>query len=66
MEKFKNFFSFENIREIFEKTYIWLENILDKIFGGIKYEPIKELLTNPWFWIILIILFILSRIFRRR
>jgi len=66
MDQVKNFFKWENIKLILEKIYGWLQDILDKIFGGITYEPIRELLTNPWFWIILLALFILKRIFRRR
>lgn len=66
MEKIKDFFTLENLKTVWERIYNWLDEILDKIFGGITYKPIKELLTNPWFWIILLALFILGRIFRRR
>ncbi|MBC7333687.1 MAG: hypothetical protein H5T85_04395 [Actinobacteria bacterium] len=70
MERVKEFFTSENFKEnlrvIWEKIYSWLADVLDKLFGRITYEPIRELLTNPWFWIILLGLFILGRIFRRR
>jgi hypothetical protein len=66
MELIKNFFTAENLKELFLDIYSWLEEILDMAFGKIGYEPIRELLSNPWFWIIIIGLFILSLIFRRR
>jgi len=66
MDWIKSFFTIENFKIILVKIYDWLQDLLVKIFGNIKYEPIRDLLSNPWFWIILIILFILVRIFRRR
>ncbi len=66
MDWIKSFFTIENFKIILVKIYDWLQDFLVKIFGNIKYEPIRDLLSNPWFWIILIILFILVRIFRRR
>jgi len=65
-ERLKNIFEWENIKILSLKIYEWSETALETIFGRISYEPIKELLTNPWFWIILIILLILGLIFRRR
>ena len=66
MDWIKNFFTLENFKITLIKIYDWLQDLLIKIFGNIKYEPIRDLLSNPWFWIILIALFILGRIFRRR
>jgi hypothetical protein len=50
----------------FINIYSWLENILSIAFGNIGYEPIRNLLINPWFWIIIIVLIIVCFIFRRR
>lgn len=50
----------------FINIYSWLENILSVAFGNIGYEPIRNLLINPWFWIIIIVLIIVCFIFRRR
>lgn len=66
MEAIKNLFTAEKIKSFFINIYNWLENILETAFGRIGYEPIRNLLTNPWFWIIIIALFILSLVFRRR
>ena len=66
MELIKDFFTSENLKNFFLEIYGWLDNILDRAFGKIGYEPISELLSNPWFWIIIIGLFLLSLIFRRR
>ena len=66
MDWTKNFFTLENFKITLIKIYDWLQDLLIKIFGNIKYEPIRDLLSNPWFWIILLALFILGRIFRRR
>ncbi|MFO7929309.1 MAG: hypothetical protein R6U35_06560 [Candidatus Humimicrobiaceae bacterium] len=66
MDLIKNFFSAENIERLFNKFYLWLEGLLQNWFKDITYEPIRELLTNPWFWIIILILFFLAFIFRRR
>jgi len=66
MEVIRNFFTLENIGSLLETIYIWLEDLLLKVFGKIGYEPLRNLLTNPWFWIILLALFLLSIIFRRR
>jgi hypothetical protein len=66
MEAIKNFFTSEKFKISWNNFYNWFEKFLDFVFGKIKYEPIKELLTNPWFWIILLALFLLSLIFRRR
>ncbi len=62
----KNFFTLENSKALLLKFYEWFQDFLIKAFDKIQYEPIRDLLSNPWFWIILIILFIIRRIFRRR
>jgi len=66
MEVLKDFFSTENIKGLFENFYNWLESLLHNWFENIKYEPIKDLLTNPWFWIVILGLLFLGFIFRRR
>lgn len=66
METIKNFFTSENFKNFWINFYNGFENVLDFIFGKIKYEPIRELLSNPWFWIIFVVLVLLSIIFRRR
>lgn len=66
MEWIKNFFTLENSKTLFLKFYDWFQDFLINVFDKIQYEPIRDLLSNPWFWIILIILFIIGRIFRRR
>lgn len=65
-EKLRGFFEWENLKNLLEKIYGWSEIALETIFGRINYEPIRELLTNPWFWLIIIILILLGLIFRRR
>ncbi len=66
METIKNFFTSENFKNFWINFYSGFESVLDFIFGKIKYEPIRELLSNPWFWIIILVIFLLSLIFRRR
>ncbi|HHT78756.1 MAG TPA: hypothetical protein GXZ93_03025 [Actinobacteria bacterium] len=66
METIKNFFTSENFKNFWINFYNGFENVLDFIFGKIKYEPIRELLSNPWFWIIFVVLVLLSVIFRKR
>ncbi len=66
MESIKDFFTMENMRSLFEIIYTWLEDFLIRVFGNLGYEPLRNLLTNPWFWIIIVALFLLSIIFRRR
>jgi len=66
IEWIKNFFTLENSKALLLKFYEWFQDFLIKAFDKIQYEPIRDLLSNPWFWIILIILFIIRRIFRRR
>lgn len=65
-ESLKNFFSYENINYLWTKVYEWLEITLKTLFGKIPYDPIRDLLINPWFWFILLFLLILALIFRRR
>ena len=66
MEAIKNFFISERFKNFWINFYEGFQNILKSIFGKIKYEPIKVLFTNPWFWIIVIALLILFLILRRR
>jgi len=66
MDLIKDFFSKENIAELFVKFYDWLQSVLLVLFGNIGYEPIRDLLVNPYFWIIIFFLLLLGLIFRRR
>lgn len=66
MEFIKSFFTKENLTMLFERFYSWLENTLETIFGGMGYEPLRDLFINPWFWIILVALLLIGIIFRRR
>ncbi|MDD3776146.1 MAG: hypothetical protein PHN32_00865 [Actinomycetota bacterium] len=66
MDLIKDFFSKENIAELFVKFYDWLQSVLLALFGNIGYEPIRDLLVNPYFWIIIFFLLLLGLIFRRR
>jgi hypothetical protein len=66
MEFIKDLFTKDNFAKLFERLYAWLENILDTVFGGMSYEPLRDLFVNPWFWIILLVLLILGIVFRRR
>ena len=54
MEVIKGFFTKDNLIALFDQFYRWLEGILDNIFGNFTYEPLKVLLINPWFWLIII------------
>jgi len=66
MEAIKNFFISEKFKDFWINFYNGFQNILESFFGKIKYEPIKVLFINPWFWIIVIALLILFLILRRR
>ena len=66
MESIKGFFSKDNFTRLFDRLYAWLENNLETVFGGMGYEPLRDLFVNPWFWIILLVLLILGIVFRRR
>ena len=66
MEIIKNFFTKDNISSLFEQFYKWLEGILADVFGNFTYEPLRDLLIIPWFWIIIFALVILGLIFRKR
>jgi hypothetical protein len=66
MEVLRDFFTLENIHSLLVTIYDWIEGLLTKIFGKLGYEPLRNLFTNPWFWIIILALFLLSLIFRRR
>jgi FtsH-binding integral membrane protein len=66
LENAKEFFSAENFKFLLLKIYEWFEITLKTLFGKIPYAPIRELFTNPWFWIIIVAILILCLIFRRR
>jgi hypothetical protein len=66
METIKKFFTSESFKNFWVNFYKGFENVLDFIFGKIKYDPLRELLANPWFWIIIVFFILLSLIFRRR
>ena len=66
METIKNFFISDEFKSFWINFYNGFQDILESIFGKIKYEPVKLLFSNPWFWIIIIALFLLLLIFRRR
>ncbi len=66
METIKNFFISEKFKNFWIGFYNGFQSILESIFKGVKYEPIKVLFTNPWFWIIVIALLVLFLILRRR
>ena len=66
MNTVENFFTLENIKSFFIDVYDWLENALTIAFGNIGYEPIRNLLINPCFWIMIIVLILVCFIFRRR
>jgi hypothetical protein len=66
LNSLKNFFNLKNFEFIWAKIYEWLGITLKTLFGQISYTPIRDLLVNPWFWIILVILILLGIIFRRR
>jgi hypothetical protein len=66
METLRDFFTLENLHSLFVNAYNWIEGLLTRIFGKMGYEPLRNLFTNPWFWIIILALFLLSLIFRRR
>lgn len=66
METLRDFFTLENLHSLLVNAYGWIEGLLTKIFGKMGYEPLRNLFINPWFWIIILVLFLLSLIFRRR
>jgi len=51
---------------LWEQFYSWLEGILLNIFGNFSYGPLRVLLINPWFWLIMILLIVLGILFRKR
>jgi hypothetical protein len=65
MDTFKELLE-NNLLPLFDRFYQWSEGWLEKAFSNLDYQPLKQLLTNPWFWIILIIIIILGLVFRRR
>jgi hypothetical protein len=66
MEILKNFFTKDNALSLYEQFYNWLEGLLINVFGGFPYEPLRALLINPLFWIIILALIFLGLIFRKR
>jgi len=62
----KNFFSAKNLGFLWGKIYDWMEVTLKTLFGNITYHPIRDLLINPWFWLIILFLLFVGLIFRRR
>jgi len=66
MEVIKDFFTGENMAALWEQFYSWLEGILLNIFGNFSYGPLRVLLINPWFWLIIILLIVLGILFRKR
>jgi len=66
MDIIKDFFSAGNLSNLFERFYNWLQSLLSNWFGNISYDPIRDLLTNPWFWLIILGILLLGLIFRRR
>jgi len=66
MEALKAFLTKDNLTDLFNQFYNWFAGLLDKTFGRYTYEPLKVLLVNPYFWIIILVIIILCLIFRRR
>jgi hypothetical protein len=66
LQRAQVFFSSENFKELWLKIYGWFETTLKTLFGKVPYPPIRELLMNPWFWIIIVFIIILALTFRRR
>jgi hypothetical protein len=66
LQRLQEFFSAENMRFLWTRIYGWFELTLKTLFGKIPYSPIRDLLTNPWFWVIIVFIIILILIFRRR
>jgi hypothetical protein len=66
LQRAQVFFSPENFKELWLKIYSWFETALKTFFGKVPYPPIRDLLLNPWFWIIIVFIIILFISFRRR
>ncbi|OQA21256.1 MAG: hypothetical protein BWY60_00755 [Actinobacteria bacterium ADurb.Bin346] len=66
LQRLQEFFSAENMRFLWMRMYQWFEITLRTLFGKIPYSPIRDLLINPWFWVIIVFILILILIFRRR
>jgi len=66
MESIKNFFTKDNALSLYDQFYNWLEGLLVDVFGNFTYEPLRTLLINPLFWIIILALISLGLIFRKR
>jgi len=66
MESIKNFFTKDNALSLYDRFYNWLEGLLVDVFGNFTYEPLRALLINPLFWIIILALIFLGLIFRKR
>jgi len=66
MESIKKFFTKDNALSLYDRFYNWLEGLLVDVFGNFPYEPLRALLINPLFWIIILALIFLGLIFRKR
>ncbi len=66
MESIKNFFTKDNALSLYDQFYNWLEGLLVDVFGNFTYEPLRALLINPLFWIIILALISLGLVFRKR
>lgn len=66
MEGIKNFFTKDNALFLYTRFYDWLESLLVDVFGNFSYAPMRTLLVNPLFWIIILVLIFLGLLFRRR
>ncbi len=66
IQHLQEFFSAENLKFLWMRVYEWFEITLKTLFGQIPYTPIRDLLINPWFWVIIVLIIVLILIFRRR
>jgi starvation-inducible outer membrane lipoprotein len=66
VQRAQGFFNAENFKELWLKVYGWFEVTLKTFFGKVPYPPLRELFTNPWFWIIIVFIIIIGLAFRRR
>jgi hypothetical protein len=66
LQRAQEFFNAENFMSLWLKIYGWFEAALKTFFGKLPYPPIRDLLMNPWFWIIMIFIIIIALAFRRR
>jgi uncharacterized membrane protein len=66
IQRIEDFFKGEGVASLWDRIYEWFENTLRTLFYRIPYEPIRDLFTNPWFWLIVVFLVILLLLLRRR